>query len=415
MGKRVVVVVMVVIAALAAAGGRAEAAGGLGRTGTATIADEVGNYTPAVASDGAETLVVWEKRHGQNGVGDIYGRLTATDASESHIDTVRISLRAADEYLPDVAWNGSSFLVVWETGLASGHQEIHGRRVSKDGALLGSELAIAKATSTADRREPAVAAGPNGQFLVAWEDTRNEDTTGDDIYARRITSTGGLLDGTNLRVSFDSNAAPVLVQQEGVPDVAWNGHLYMVVYEAFNEVQQAGSILAAAFTSAGERVYENNPGPGGLGGTDNFTAHEPSITSGGGKFLLVYSYEDPAGGGRNIYASRFDENDSQPQPFFVSKASGDQTFPTVAFNGRFVAAWVDRRNGKAEIWGSRIGSDGTVQDPGGFLITNDFTQNGSPDLTKGSSKSETFTLAWEVNPDTETTGIQALGLAPSPK
>jgi hypothetical protein len=80
-----------------------------------------------------------------------------------------------------------------------------------------------------------------------------------------------------------------------------------------------------------------------------------------------------------------------------------------------VAAWVDRRNGKNEIWGARIGSDGTVQDPNGFLVTNDFSNNGSPALTKGSSKADTFTLAWEVNPNTETTGIQALGLGPAPK
>src|SRR6476619_6824067 len=140
MGKRCVVAAALVVATLVVIGGRADAAGGgLAKIGSATITEDTGNYDPAVASDGTETLVVWEKRHGQGGLGDIYGRLTDTDASETRAATVRISLRAADEYLPDVAWNGSSFLVVWETGV-SGHQEIHGRRVSKDGALLGSEL-----------------------------------------------------------------------------------------------------------------------------------------------------------------------------------------------------------------------------------------------------------------------------------
>jgi hypothetical protein len=120
-------------------------------------------------------------------------------------------------------------------------------------------------------------------------------------------------------------------------------------------------------------------------------------------------------GGIDIRGVRWDALSSAPDPISISKASGDQTFPTIAFNGQFAVTWVDRRNGKDELWGTGITSGGVVQDPNGFLVTNDFTSNGSPALTKGSSKAGTFTLGWEVNPDTETTGIQALGLAPAPK
>lgn len=411
MVKRGLMAGALVVAALAVVGGRADAAGsGLKAVGGATIANETGNYTPAVASDGNETLVVWEKRHGQNGLADIYGRLTKTDATTSRTAVVRISLRAADEYLPDVAWNGSSFLVVWETFISGGRQEIHGRRVSKDGALLGSELAIA--TRNGHQNTPAVTAGPNGQFLVAWEDDRNFDATDTDIYARRITSSGSVLDSSGIRVSTDTTE---FVEDDTDPDIAWNGQFYFVVYTYFSELQQVSSIEGHGVTPSGEVDHGGHIGAGTLGGDHNYSAYEPAVAASGKFFMIVWAEETPTAGGIDIRGVRWDALSGAPDPFPVTKASGDQTFPTIAFNGNFAVAWVDRRNGKDEIWGAGISSGGAVQDPNGFLVTNDFTQNGSPALTKGSSKTETFTLGWEVSPNTESGGIQAVGLAPAPK
>jgi hypothetical protein len=104
-----------------------------------------------------------------------------------------------------------------------------------------------------------------------------------------------------------------------------------------------------------------------------------------------------------------------PDPFRVSSALGDQRAPTIAFNGQFLVVWVDRRAGKSELWGARIDTNGAVLDQSGFLVTNDFTSNANPSLTKGSSATQTYTLGWEVNPGTDSAGIQAIGLGPAPK
>jgi hypothetical protein len=411
MGKRGLVAAALVVAAVAVVGGRADAAGsGLKAVGGATIAPNTGNYTPAVASDGTETLVVWEKRNGQNGLADIYGRLTKTDATTSRTAVVRISLRAADEYLPDVAWNGSSFLVVWETLINGDRQEIHGRRVSKDGALLGSELAIA--TRNGHQNTPSVTAGANGQFLVAWEDDRNFAATETDIYARRVTSSGGLLDGTPIRVSTDTTQ---FVEDDTDPDIAWNGQFYLVVYTDFAEPQQVSSIEGRGVTPSGEIDHGGHIDAGTLAGDHNYGAFEPAVAASGKFFMIVWAEEFPTASRIDIRGVRWDALSGAPEPITISNAGGDQTLPTIAFNGNFVATWVDRRNGKDEIWGAGISSGGAVQDPNGFLVTNDFASNGSPALTKGSSKTETFTLAWEINSNTDTTGVQALGLAPAPK
>jgi hypothetical protein len=392
-------------------GGRSDAADGPPLRGGATIAPNNGNYTPAVASDGTETLVVWEKRHGQNGLADIYGRLTKTDTTETRTQVVRISLRAADEYLPDVAWNGSSFLVVWETFISGDRQEIHGRRVSKDGALLGSELAIA--TRKGHQNTPAVTAGPNGQFLVAWEDDRNSATTETDIYARRITSTGGILDGAGVRVSTDTTG---FVEDDTDPDIAWNGQYYLVVYTEFAEAQQASGIQSSGVTPSGERDHGSFVGGGTLGSNGNFNAYEPAVAASGTLFTVVWAEEIPPGGGIDIRGVvRYDATGAAPDPISISKTSGDQTEPAIAFNGVFVATWIDRRNNLNEVWGARIASSGAIQDTSGFRITNDFSNNGSPAVTKGSSTAQTFTTAWELNPNTETTGIQAAGIGAAPK
>jgi hypothetical protein len=402
-----------VVAAVAVISGRADAKVGPTLRGGVTIAPNTGNYTPTVASNGTETLVVWEKRHGQNGLADIYGRLTKTDTTETRATSVRISLRAADEYLPDVAWNGSSFLVVWETAV-SGHEEIHGRRVSKDGALLGSEIAIA--TRNASQTTPAVTAGPNGQFLVAWEDDRNFDTTYTDIYARRVTSAGAVLDATNIRVSTDT--ADFFPGDDTDPDIAWNGQFYLVVYSEFDVTRDVGEITASGVTPAGERDHGGVVGGGTLViGGDNLDALEPAVAASGKLFTVIWT-EEVANGNTGIDirgVTRYDATTSAPDSISIASAVGSQTAPAIDFNGQFLAVWVDRRNGINEIWGARIASSGAILDSDGFRLTADGSSNGSPAVTKGRSTAQTYTVAWERNPNTETTSIVASGVDPAPK
>ena len=127
---RTTAALLVVVATLVVAGSRAEAAAGDPQlVGGQVIAGTVTNQ-PAIASDGANALVVWKNPAGQNGRGDVFGRFTKADTSEAQPE-FRISLTGQEEATPDIAFNGSSFLVVWEAVDGGGNRVIRGRRISK--------------------------------------------------------------------------------------------------------------------------------------------------------------------------------------------------------------------------------------------------------------------------------------------
>jgi hypothetical protein len=180
-------------------------------------------------------------------------------------------------------------------------------------------------------------------------------------------------------------------------------------------VQDVSEIHAGGLLSDGQNRYSGNVGSAALGSSRNYSAHQPSITAGGGKFLVAYSYEEPPNGSVNIFATQFDENESQPTPFRVSGAAADQTDPTVAFNGVFMVVWRDRRNGSDDLWGARISTGGAVQDPDGFLVTEFYPENGFAAITKATSATQTFTITWEAIPAGQDSGIVAFGIGPAPK
>ena len=70
----------------------------------------------------------------------------------------------------------------------------------------------------------------------------------------------------------------------------------------------------------------------------------------------------------------------------VSTAAGEQTFPQVSFNGSFLVAWLDRRNGGTDdkIYGARINTSGSVLDPSGFAISTAAGDHDVPEVSRSS-------------------------------
>ncbi len=118
---------------------------------------------------------------------------------------------------PDVAWNGSVYLVVWSE-LVEGQEgrRIWATRVSASGQVLDPAGILLSGDSTNDNGTPSVAAG-NGRFLVVWE----EDRSPTDIVGALVSGTG-----TVLRQWYVSSAE----DEQYEPDVAWNGELFLVVW-----------------------------------------------------------------------------------------------------------------------------------------------------------------------------------------
>ncbi|MBV9951930.1 MAG: hypothetical protein JO291_08260 [Acidimicrobiia bacterium] len=368
-----------------------------------------GAFDPSVASNGTNSLVVWQKRSGEGNKGDIYGRLVSSDNSSTVTAATRISLTAANDFLPDVAWSGSSWLVVWEQGVSTAHTQILGQRVSKAGALVGSVIAIA--TGTGYNENPAVTAGPNGQFFVVWEDDRNLSTTDGDIYGRRVSSSGGLMDATNVRLSDDTT--DFATADDVLPDVAWNGTAFVAVWEADYVNGSSSEIWADAWIPG----QFSTPLLGVIGTSGDYPSTEPSIASAGKTLLVVYTSEASNSIDEDIHATRIDASNETNWPFsgfVVARATGTQDEPTVAYNGLFLAMWQDRRNGTGDLGLARIRTDGTVLDTNGIVdITND-GENLNPALTNGTKTARTYTLAFQST-DPNMNGIDSYAVSTGAK
>jgi hypothetical protein len=366
-----------------------------------------GAFDPAVASNGTNALVVWQKRSGEAGKGDIYGRLVSSNNSTAAPTTRRISLTALNEFAPDVAWNGSSWLVVWEVGVSTGHTEIHGQRVSSSGALAGSEITIAKGTGY--NENPAVTGGPNGQFFVVWEDDRNYSTTLGDIYGRRISSSGGLMDSANVRLSDD--AVDFVISDDVLPDVVWNGTAFVAVWEA--DFDDAPSEIWADAWIPGQF---STPLLGAIGSSGGYPVTEPSIASAGKQLLVLYTYLGASSIDEDIHATRIDASGSawQLSDFVVARATGRQDAPTVAYNGLFLAIWQDRRDGRGDLALARIRTDGTVLDTNGIIDISNNGENLSPALTTGTTSPRTYILEF-LSTDPNLSGIHSFAVSTSAK
>ena len=180
------------------AGQLLDAAGNLIGTNAFAVTG-VGGDHPRAAYDSIRSsyMVVYDQNQ------DIYGQAIAADGSLSGI-ALPICNDAADQFYPDLEFNSSTgeYLVAWQDArndVATG-TDVYARRMDQDGNLQGSaDTVISNAADT--QRMPSVAYNSRvTQWLVAWEDYRNSNVSGIDVYGQRVTSAGGLAGQGNLLI-----------------------------------------------------------------------------------------------------------------------------------------------------------------------------------------------------------------------
>ena len=97
----------------------------------------------------------------------------------------------------------NEYLVVWRDGRneTTRAADIYARRVAAAGTRPAREERISGPQALGEDSLPAVAYNPDtNEYLVVWQDLRNDPTRGHDIYGRPISATGSPLGG-DLRIS----------------------------------------------------------------------------------------------------------------------------------------------------------------------------------------------------------------------
>jgi hypothetical protein len=310
-----------------------------------------------IAYGGSSSLVVWQDS--RNGNQDIYG--ARVDASGHVLDKTGIAISKAvgDQTDPSVAWNGSSYLVAWSDGRAVGSKNIFSTRVLADGTVV-SKNGVSITTAVDDQLYPSVRAS-GSTWLVVWQDAQSG--AGTDIYGARVASTG-----SRIGAPFAISTAE---RDQRRPSVAAGTSGWFVVWGDRRPVADDDTVT-------------------------------PSNDS-------------------DIYGSRVatDGTVANPGGIAISTAAHDQANPSIAWNGSlFLVVWSDYRSGTSlDIYGSRVGAAGGVQNPGGIAIANTAKREAAPAL---SALGSTFLVTWQAQPasggtwDVLGTRVSATGVVSDP-
>jgi hypothetical protein len=333
---------------------------------------------PAVAFSGSTYLVVYENI-GPVGALDIRAR--RLDVNGALVgDILLVANSSKPETDPDVAWNGTNFLVVWTLAYSGTDLDVQSRMVSISGSL---DAVRDVSSRTTNEEAPSVGAS-NSTFFVAWQDNRNGAL---DIYGTRM---DGGTPNDSAGLPLGTSPTP-----DYAPDVAGNNNGFLIAFQHdfsstdpdiyVQRVDRAGIVLTAATGLPIVTALDRQ--------------RRPSVASDGSQWLVAF--EDESTTGSNVFdisAVRVSSTGVSSGVFPIVTNGADQLQPSVAFRGVFLVVWWDRRSGPdfSDIYAARVQGNGTVKDPNGFAVAATTSQEDFPAVSAGGSDQKNWGVVDEA-------------------
>jgi hypothetical protein len=328
---------------------------------------------PSVASNGTGYLVAWYDLRGESAV---YATRVALDGTVLDPTGIVLSNTTRSLLWPEVASNGSDYLVVWPQSGGSTDYDIHGTRVAADGTVLDPG-GLAISTATGPQLSPSVGSDGTG-YLVVWTDGRGGTP---DLYGTRVRADGAVLDPAGLAVCVHPGG-------QQYPSVGSSGGGYLV---AWGDGRNGNLDIYGTRVGSDGTVLD----PSGLV-LARAAGHQeaPSVAAHGAGYLVAWR-DLRNGGGSDVYATRVGTDGTvlDPSGLALSTAIGDQDGPTAVSNGAgsFVV-WRDTRTAsRFQIYGTRVGADGTVLDPSGLALS---SAQSTPVFVSLASSGSSHLLVW---------------------
>ena len=368
---------------------------GMGQPVTPPATGSEGNPTVAVA--GGQFLVVWEdNRHSSSTGTDLYG--TRVSAGGKVLDPAGIAIAATygTQSSPALAANGTTFLVVWrDTRLVD--NDIFGARISAAGVVL-DPLGFAICTAVDDQTVPAVCPGAPG-FMVVWQDRRNNGVTDRDIYGARVSTAGVVLDPAGLAISTDANR-----QQN--PAVGNSTGEFIVLWEDNRNNNASSTDIYGARVSDGGVLQDALGVP--VSTALRAQTEPALVANGGRLLAVWRDNRNNAGNADDIYGTLLRSQGNQlsvddTNGVAVCATTGNQRSPAVGVSGGgFCVAWRDSRNNGTtddDIYAARVNNNGVVQETNGVPICTALLNQSAPAVA---GNSDGAFIAW-TDPRSSTT------------
>lgn len=241
------------------------------------------------------------------------------------------------------------YLVVWQDRRQVIHWDIRAVRLSGEGQIIGSEIAIA--TASGDQQYPAVAYNSqDDEYLVVWHDRQG---TTRKIYGQRVSGTGVL-------VSYRF-AIPGGGNKQWRPAVAYNParNEYLVVWQSTH----TSSIYGQRLSAAGYML--NQPFAIATGLLSQLGKVLVAYSEISGEYLVTWTQLTAHQG--DIYGQRLSAVGTlQGERIPVCNQRADQRLSGMAYDvehNRYLVVWSDARNSASsdiDVYGQLVAGDGQL-------------------------------------------------------
>lgn len=347
---------------------------------------------PAIAGDETgNVLIVWQSK-GQDDVdggfgiyGQWYNNTGATIGSEFLIN----STTAGDQEAPSVAMDElGNAIVVWQSNGQDGDDwGVYYKRFESVGDTTGTELRANVAT-IGRQQAPAVAAGSNGNFVIAWEavDPAGGSDASLDIYAR-------VFDSASVEIAGEMRVNTAMLRDQVTPQVAMDAD------GDFAVVWVGGGIPGSGSDVFGQRFNGLGEAQGSEFRVNNTTL--ASQVGGGvsmdsvGNFLVVWQSVHQDGFSEGIFGRQYhaDGNTAVDEFLVNTVVEGPQSAPWVNMNdsGQTLVTWRGKNaDHQSAVFGQRY--QVPFAPPAPFKVGDEF-QLGTLVELEGSGASAAMDLA----------------------
>lgn len=300
------------------------------------VTDDVNDrdqLSPAIAmDDGGNFVVVWR----DDGDHSFYGQRYSNNATQIG-DNFKISEMPVPSYENHPAigmGKDGSFVVAWHDN----YERLYCQRYDTHGVKLGSNSLV----DGAGRNQfyPAIAIDENGYFILVWGDRRSiyGDT---DVYLQRFD-----LDGIKVGSSIKVNEASRFYQSDPRIDIDTHGNFVVAWEDARNEYDRSADIYGQRFNSGCNPIGINFKVNDNVDNSYQASA-AIAIDKNSGDFLVVWTDYRNGSSNSDVYGQFFSSDGQTVETNFrINNDAGIhiQDYPDVKWvNNRVYMAWADNR------------------------------------------------------------------------
>ena len=340
-----------------------------------TAANDQAEMQMTTDGSGGAIITWFDSRNSGTTGADIYAqRVDSSGSALWTADGVVICSATGDQYYSEITSDGSGGAIITWFDLrnyGTTGADIYAQRVDSSGSILWTADGVPICTAAGDQWTARITSDGSGGAIITWRDGPGSGTTGADIYAQRVDSSGSTL--------WTANGVPICANEDGqtrpriTPEGSGGAIITWLDYR--NSGTTGLDIYAQRVDSSGNRQWEHPTIPGDYDGVPICTATneqqsaEITTDGSGGAIITWFDYRDSATTGWDIYAQGVDSSGNTKWtengvPICIEERAQYPSWITTDGSGGAIITWDDYRDSLttgADIYAQRVDSSGNRQ------------------------------------------------------